>query len=299
LAAFIRRHAHGNILPERGWHLAGSNGSEAEFLAGPTLAGLPDGDIGQAYYPEAQLAFDGDRWRVRGYGGCQPQVAVDDLNAATFRLAEGQHVDRETASFDVLVTEWACASGHSSQDRLHAPMIDYQESRVVIAFTVTRQGGDQTCPTNPQATYRITLSEPLGNRAIVDAGKLPWAIARPADPALTASPTGNDLEPPDASEPAAGICEGPSKGPVATIQLNVDTASPRCLQVLPTQRLQIANRFGESVSVTVAGATFELADNDTRLVSAELGQIWEPGVHLVKTSAYAGGNLEVVLLSAP
>jgi hypothetical protein len=297
LAAFIRRHAHGNILPERGWHLVGSNDSDALYLAAAT--GADASGIG-AYYPEAHLKRDGDRWNVQGFGGCQPKVAVDDLHAATFWLDRHQPVGASASSFEAHVVESGCVGGLSSQDRLRPPLIAYETDRVIIAFTVEPAVAvDSTCVGNPPSLVTVQLAEPIGQRAIVDAGRLPWADVRRGDVTPTATPTASDLEPADADQPVAGACVGPLAGEVVTVELHVDVPVPRCVRVTPNQRLRVANQRTETVSVVIAGTTLVMQSGEATIASPHLGSIWQPGVHVVIANSAKGEARFEVWLTSP
>jgi len=285
LADFAARHAH---LPDRGWHLVGSDDSSALFLAD-----LTGSDVTGNYYPEARVERKENGWRVVGFGGCQPKVAVDDLHAATFRLAHQEDVGPETTTFEVRVEEWACVSGQSSQDRLQPPLIAYQSDRIVIAFTIApvRVPVDGIepglCVGNPESSYRVQLAEPIGTRAVVDAGRLPWAVVGKGGAAHAETPTEPSLEPADEQEPTAGACVGPLSGAVVTVELRIDTPAPRCVKARPTQQLRVVNLREETVTVRLAGTIFAIPRGDSEIVSPDLGQVWEPGVHVV--SAREGG----------
>jgi hypothetical protein len=88
-----------------------------------------------------------------------------------------------TTSFRAYVTESTCMRGASSEDRLRPPLIDYEADRVVIAYTVEplEEVGDSTCIGNPPTELMIELSEPLGERDLVDGGLLPWRDVRSLD----------------------------------------------------------------------------------------------------------------------
>lgn len=90
------------------------------------------------------------------------------VGPATWVLAPDQQIDFETTEFDVLVTEQDCAGGQSSEGRIVGPDIQYHAEAVTISFGVRARGGWQTCPGNPPTLVRVTLSEPLADRQILD-----------------------------------------------------------------------------------------------------------------------------------
>jgi hypothetical protein len=120
-------------------------------------------------------------------------------------------------------------------------------------------------------------------------------------PASTSPASDHSLVPPDAEQPAAGICE-PAIGPLATMLVNPDTSAPRCLTVRAAQRLRVVNRsdhFGQhGRTVTVTFADFPprtLRVGDATIFNRPFGEYLAPGVHFVYISLYAGGGGEVLL----
>ena len=80
---------------------------------------------------------------------------------------------RRTEDFDVLVTEAACASGQSSEDRLSEPRIVVEADAITITFGVTPLEGAQDCQGNPASEVRVELPEPLGRPRIARRWRLP------------------------------------------------------------------------------------------------------------------------------
>jgi hypothetical protein len=172
LADFIDRGGDGSLLPPNGWRLAGQDESSASFVAT---------DPQEPYFAFAELEPGGDLWRVTGWGGCHPEVNLNGLSAATWWLGPKQQIKPATTSFLAYVTERECASGRSSEDRLRPPLITYEPDRVVVVFTVEPLSGAQECPSNPSTEVRVELSQPLGERQLLDGGTLPWRDATTPD----------------------------------------------------------------------------------------------------------------------
>lgn len=90
----------------------------------------------------------------------------------------------------------------------------------------------------------------------------------------------------------------PWPGTVATFQLNIDTPAPRCGMVRASQQLRVVNATGTAVIVTLHGFEYLLKAGDDRTLPPTFGSIWQPGVHDLKVSFYAGGNgPEIILLA--
>ena len=79
----------------------------------------------------------------------------------------------ETTVIKGVLMETACASGQSPDGRVNEPVIDYGTDAVTVTFTVTPLAGTQDCPSNPEFPVEITLTEPLGARAVLDGGSTP------------------------------------------------------------------------------------------------------------------------------
>lgn len=86
---------------------------------------------------------------------------------AVWTLAPDQDVDADTTEFTALVSRLGCNSGVTGE--VNAPDVQLADDRIVLTFTVTPgepAGGD--CQGNNEVPYDIALSEPLGNRQLVD-----------------------------------------------------------------------------------------------------------------------------------
>ena len=106
------------------------------------------------------------------------------------------------------------------------------------------------------------------------------------------------LDSPDSMLPTAGICGDALPGETAIIRLNVDTPNPRCAKVTANQRLHVTNLTDSPVTVVLMGVDYEIAQGAGTTFAPMFGDIWEPGVHVLHTSAYGdGGGPEIWLLA--
>ena len=158
-----------DFLPDSGWILAGMDGSGAEFVT-------VGGDLGMK---TVTVENGPGGWAVTGWGDCQPRIVLaEGLGPAEwwFDLAKPLP-GPETQVFDALVTEMSCASGRTADGRIVGPAIIATEEVVLVMFAVRPLPGAQNCPSNPSTRVTVDLGEPLGERALLDGGRLP-----PGDP---------------------------------------------------------------------------------------------------------------------
>jgi len=106
---------------------------------------------------------------------------LHDLRPATWRIDPSAEIGPESTSVPVLLTERECASAQSPEGRVAEPLIEYTADSIVIVLRVQMIGGD--CPSNPEFPMTVELSEPIGQRTLIDAGEDPpterWAPRAP------------------------------------------------------------------------------------------------------------------------
>ncbi|MBM4409040.1 MAG: hypothetical protein FJ038_10700 [Chloroflexi bacterium] len=157
--------------PTEGWRLL------AEASTG-TLYGVraPDGAASPAYV--VTIRETGDGWQAEDSGACTPTVHLEaGIGAATWETADT--IGAGTTGFVALVTEVACASGQSSEDRIVAPRITVEPDAITVTFGVAPLKGDQDCQGNEPSPYEVTLPEPLGDRELRDGGIYPAHVVYP------------------------------------------------------------------------------------------------------------------------
>jgi hypothetical protein len=162
-------------LPDTGWSLVRAEGDLAEFIA-------PSGD---GRWSLVILERGPGGWEVDGWSGCGPRLVFPDgLGAAEWRPNSDQpEPNPRSRTIEVLVTERSCASGRPSVGRVVGPAVRYEADRVLVAFGVIPQAGDSfECPGNPPTPAVIELTEPLGDRVLVDVSSLPYVDVRTLDP---------------------------------------------------------------------------------------------------------------------
>jgi hypothetical protein len=99
-----------------------------------------------------------------------------------------------------------------------------------------------------------------------------------------------ELVTPVAMQPAAGICpEG--HGEVVTMKVNPDVPDPRCLQVLPNQRLAVVNGLDEELDISLGQLTATIEPGGEYTFEISFGRVLVPGVHYLGTSSCCGGEI--------
>lgn len=116
------------------------------------------------------------QWKAVAYGECRRLEPVDERGrAAVWRLDRGSpKPSPESTEIPVLVTEQDCASGEPATGRIAEPRVHVGARRVVVSIFVRPGDGAETCPSNPPTPYVLRLPEPLGNRALLDGGRIPF-----------------------------------------------------------------------------------------------------------------------------
>jgi len=157
-----------DFLPDTGWHLTGQDAQRAEFVT-----------VGGDQIFVVVLRNGPEGWQVTNYGDCQPRIELaEGLGAAEWAFDPAQpKPGAATQVFDALVTELACNSGKPADGRIVGPQIVRSADTVLVIFAVRPRPGGQDCQSNPSTRFKVDLGEPLGERRLLDGGRLP-----PGDP---------------------------------------------------------------------------------------------------------------------
>ena len=111
-------------------------------------------------------------WLLTSAGPCSQRLVTDaNLGDADVTLAAAHSPG--DASVDLLVHERACASGESAEGRIKLIELNETTEQIQLRIGVRPRDGDQDCQDNPPTPFTIDLTEPLGDREIVDASVLP------------------------------------------------------------------------------------------------------------------------------
>ena len=109
-----------------------------------------------------------------------PATTIDPaLRQGEWQLQDGAVLGPDTTAVPLKVTIWACQNGHAD-DRVDPPVIDYESTQVIVTFWTTTPRGFGSCLNDLWFNRTITLTEPLGQRTLVNgAGINPTAAPFP------------------------------------------------------------------------------------------------------------------------
>lgn len=121
-------------------------------------------------------------WALEESGECRPQAEFASLNGATWTLApDVPFPTRRSTTFTALVRETECTGGLTADGRVLPPAILYGSGEVLAIFAVRSPpppaGGAVGCPAPMPTRVEVALSEPLGDRRLLDGG-----VSPPVDP---------------------------------------------------------------------------------------------------------------------
>jgi hypothetical protein len=127
---------------------------------------------------------DAEGWMVTSAGPCTLRAELDGLGTATVLLDPDAPPAEDDTSLSLWVVEGACASGRPATDRV-ATSVEESAGAIRLVVGVEPLQGDQTCPANPPTPITLDLDEPIGERQLMDAARLPPIELEQAPPELS------------------------------------------------------------------------------------------------------------------
>lgn len=150
-----------------GWRIVLEKGNRT-VVAAPT-------DSEEHPYVSALFQRTGDKWQPQGWGDCLPMAVVGDRSPATWTLETKP--DDDDTKLHLSVEERACSSGRKLTENNTRADIEYSEDEIVIVMSAdslsTGKNVAYTCIGAPPSLITIPLEEPVGDRALLDAGSYP------------------------------------------------------------------------------------------------------------------------------
>jgi hypothetical protein len=121
-------------------------------------------------------------WHVMASTRCALTVDLGELTVPRVQLDPSMPPTPDSAVIHLLVTEMECNSGEDAEGRVEVVSIEEGADSISVVLGVKPRDdvNGATCPSNPRTPFAITLSEPLGDRTIVNAAlATPSAIEPP------------------------------------------------------------------------------------------------------------------------
>lgn len=156
-----------------GWYVAVSTEDtvgvmrDIEVVTDPVSPGLaPDREVQTVtWVDDATNLTPG--WYGASTNRCALTADLGDLTAPGVEFQAPP--DPLSKELRLLVTEETCNGGDDAEGRIEVVSIDETDDHVSLVLGVRPRGGINTCPSNPATPFTVTLSEPLGEREVVDA----------------------------------------------------------------------------------------------------------------------------------
>jgi hypothetical protein len=119
----------------------------------------------------ADVTSEGGEWRLSGLQGCHVAPYREGSYAVGWDVAR---VDRAADRLELDVTETACA-GVPLAARLQEPEVTYAGDSVTVTLYASRPEGNAYCVRTGPTPYTVDLTEPLGDRQLLDGSTYPAA----------------------------------------------------------------------------------------------------------------------------
>jgi hypothetical protein len=156
-----------------GWYVAISTDElvgvmrDVEVVADPVSPGIaPDREVQTVTWVD-----DATNLTPGWYGASTSRCALTvDLGDLTVPGVEFQSPpDPLSQELRLLVTEETCNGGDDAEGRIEVVSIEETDDQVSLVLGVRPRGGINACPSNPATPFTAILSEPLGDREVVNA----------------------------------------------------------------------------------------------------------------------------------
>lgn len=160
----LRKKPEGDIVPPHGWFVVAETRERATLLA-------PRGD----QFSHATFDQESEGWDVGGWGDCLPRLHVPAKSVLRWAFTESAYPpDPGATELELLVAEAQCSSGRDIEGLIEAS-VEYREDRVDVVLTAPGLEDDigYTCQGTPPTEYELVLSEPVGDREVIDLSVYP------------------------------------------------------------------------------------------------------------------------------
>ncbi|KKT58644.1 MAG: hypothetical protein UX91_C0006G0181 [Candidatus Amesbacteria bacterium GW2011_GWB1_47_19] len=101
------------------------------------------------------------------------------------------------------------------------------------------------------------------------------------------------LKPADAIDPASGICRDYPDSEIAEVAISEDIPDPKCMKVLPGQRLKVVNKANVEINIYLGDLKFKIASGSAYTAERSFGEFLAPGVHVPVVAPLSGPEIWV------
>lgn len=152
-------------MPRKDWRL---------IRKGRFSADLVHGELERRYKYWVGFERKGNKWHWVGSGDCTLEAMKEGASVGLWFRSRGQDYEATTKSIKVDVFEQSCSGGSPPTGRVLAPQVEYLSDSIVVTYFIKDQPGVFGCPGAPPVTRILRLSEPIGDRTVVDGSSYPF-----------------------------------------------------------------------------------------------------------------------------
>jgi hypothetical protein len=157
-------------------------GDEDAAMEAPDIVGA-DHELRAIQYVDDASNWE-PGWHVMASTRCALTVDLGELNVPRVQLDPTKPPDPGSNVIHLLVTETRCNSGEDAEGRIELVHLGEGITSIDLVLGVSARDDVTmaTCPSNPRTPFTVTLSEPLGDRTIVNAAlATPSPVEPPAE----------------------------------------------------------------------------------------------------------------------
>jgi hypothetical protein len=154
----------GDIVPPDGWFVVARTRHRATLLA-------PLGDK----FAYATFEKKGEGWGAPSWAkNCVPRLDVPGKSVLRWAFRDGAYPsDSGATELALLVIEDECSSARGLDGLIEAD-VEYRDDRIGVVLTAPGlEAGFYTCQGTPPTEYELVLSEPVGDREVIDLSVYP------------------------------------------------------------------------------------------------------------------------------
>lgn len=183
-ATLARDESEFPLFSEVPWQLASRDADGAIFLARRDPIGPPG-------WVSVEVVADANGWQPLTMQECELfMVPSAQFGPATLVLDDAFPAPTpDSTELRILVLERRCSSGSPATGRMSDPLIGYTAESVTVTIGVRPLAGDQDCIGFPGTPALVRLTEPLGDRSLLDGAHVPPAPLATPSPTARISPS--------------------------------------------------------------------------------------------------------------